>query len=43
MTRRENHTKKLLIHIFATIRKVRHPQTRVDSSVLEKLSIYLSI
>ena len=42
MTRRENHTQKLHIHIFATIRKVRHPQTRVDSGVLEKMSIYLS-
>jgi len=35
-------TEKLLIHIFATICTIRHPQTRVDSSVLEKLSIYLS-
>jgi hypothetical protein len=42
MTSRENHTQKLPIHIFATIRKVRHPQTRVNTGVLEKLSIYLS-
>jgi hypothetical protein len=43
MTGRENHTKKLLIHIFATIRKVRHPPDRINTGVLKKLSIYLSI
>jgi hypothetical protein len=35
-------TEKLLIHIFATICTIRHPQTRANTGVLEKMSIYLS-